>query len=188
MSYVRPILTDNHPSLRRVAKKVDPAEIREPLFQQLIDDMFATMYAAPGIGLAAPQIDVGKRVFVIDLQDDDVQHGPLVIINPKFTISEGEIESIEGCLSVPGFIGDVTRFERVVCAGLDRHGRRISVEGSGDLFSRCLQHEMDHLDGILYVDKARNVRPAVTVEEVAEAEAAQAEAAGVERIAETSAL
>ncbi len=188
MSYVRRILTDNHPSLRRVAKKVDPSEIREPLFQQLIDDMFATMYAAPGIGLAAPQIDVGKRVFVIDLQDGEAQHGPLAIINPKFTIAEGEIESIEGCLSVPGFIGDVTRFERVVCAGLDRHGRRISVEGSGDLFSRCLQHEMDHLDGVLYVDKARNVRPAVTEEEVAEAAAAQAGAAGIERVAETSAL
>jgi peptide deformylase len=188
MPYVRPILTDNHPSLRRVAKKVDPNEIPDPLFQQLLDDMFATMYAAPGIGLAAPQIDVGKRVFVIDLQDENPEHGPLVIINPKFTISEGEIESIEGCLSVPGFIGDVTRFERVVCAGLDRHGRRISVEASGDLFSRCLQHEMDHLDGILYVDKARNVRPALTEEEVAEAEAVAAEAAGVERIAETSAL
>jgi peptide deformylase len=188
MPYVRPILTDNHPSLRRVAKKVDPNEIVDPLFQQLIDDMFATMYAAPGIGLAAPQIDVGKRVFVVDLQDGDAQHGPLVIINPRLTISEGEIESIEGCLSVPGFIGDVTRFERVVCAGLDRHGRRLSVEGNGDLFSRCLQHELDHLDGILYVDKAKNVRPAVTDEEVAEAEATMAEAGGVEAVAETSAL
>lgn len=193
MPYVRTILTDNHPSLRRVAKKVDADEIRDPLFQQLIDDMFATMYGAPGIGLAATQIDVSKRVFVIDLQDDEEEHGPLVIINPKFTIAEGEIESIEGCLSVPGFIGDVTRFERVVCAGLDRHGRKISVEASGDLFSRCLQHEMDHLDGILYVDKARNVRPAVTPEEVAEADAVASE--GVpkegalgERVAETSAL
>ena len=168
--------------------RVDPKEIGDPLFQQLIDDMYATMYAAPGIGLAAPQIDVGKRVFVIDLQDEDEGHGPMAIINPKFTVTEGEIESIEGCLSVPGKIGDVTRFERVVCAGLDRHGRKISVEGSGDLFSRCLQHEMDHLDGILYIDKARNIRDAVTPEEVAEADAVAAEAAGIERIAETSAL
>jgi len=180
MAYVRPILTDNHPTLRRVAKRVDPDEIRDPLFQQLIDDMFATMYAAPGIGLAAPQIDVGKRIFVIDLQDEDESHGPMVVINPKFTIAEGEIESIEGCLSVPGFIGDLTRFERVVCAGLDRHGRKISVEASGDLFSRCLQHEMDHLDGILYVDKAKNIRPAVTEEEQAAVEAIEGEAAGVE--------
>jgi peptide deformylase len=188
MPYVRQILTDNHPSLRRVAKKVDADELRDPLFQQLIDDMFATMYAAPGIGLAAPQVDVGKRIFVIDLQDENADHGPMVIVNPKFTVTEGEIESIEGCLSVPGKIGDVTRFERVVCAGLDRHGRKISVEGSGDLFARCLQHEMDHLDGILYIDKARNIRDAITPEEVAEADAVAAEAAGIERIAETSAL
>ena len=181
MPYIRPILTDNHPTLRKVSKRVDPDEIREPLFQQLIDDMFATMYAAPGIGLAAPQIDVGKRVFVIDLQDEEEGHGPMVIINPKFTIAEGEIESIEGCLSVPGFIGDLTRYERVVCAGLDRHGRKISVEASGDLFSRCLQHEMDHLDGILYVDKAKNIRPAVTEEEQAAVETAEDEAAGVEQ-------
>ena len=173
MAYVRPILTDNHPSLRKVAKRVDPEEIREPLFQQLIDDMFATMYAAPGIGLAATQIDVGKRIFVIDLQDENEGHGPLVFINPRFTIAEGEIESVEGCLSVPGFIGDLTRFGRVVCAGLDRHGRKISVEASGDLFSRCLQHEMDHLDGVLYVDKAKNVRPAVTEEEIEAAEAVE---------------
>jgi peptide deformylase len=172
MAYVRTILTDNHPTLRKLAKRVDPDEIRDPLFQQLIDDMFATMYAAPGIGLAAPQVDVSKRIFVIHLQDDDPAHGPLVIINPKFTITEGEIESIEGCLSVPGYIGDVTRYERVVCAGLDRNGRKISVEGNGDLFARCLQHELDHLDGVLYVDKAKNVREAVTEEELEEAEAA----------------
>ena len=179
MAYLRTILTDNHPTLRKVAKRVDPDEIREPLFQQLIDDMFATMYAAPGIGLAAPQIDVSKRLFVVDLQDDETEHGPLVIINPKFTVSEGEIESIEGCLSVPGFIGDVTRFERVICSGLDRHGRKISFEGT-DLFGRCLQHEMDHLDGVLYVDKAKNVRPALTEEEVAEAEAVAREAGSAE--------
>src|SRR5579872_4452507 len=173
MPYVRPILNDGHPTLRKVAKRVDPDEIRDPIFQQLIDDMFATMYAAPGIGLAAPQIDVSKRVFVVDLQDGNAEHGPLVIINPKFTISEGEMESIEGCLSVPGFIGDITRFERVVCAGLDRMGRKISVEGSADLFTRCLQHEMDHLDGILYVDKAKNIRPAVTEEELEAAEAVE---------------
>src|SRR5579872_4820922 len=172
MPYVRPILNDGHPTLRKVAKRVDPDEIRDPIFQQLIDDMFATMYAAPGIGLAAPQIDVSKRIFVVDLQDGVQDHGPLVFVNPKFTIAEGEIESVEGCLSVPGMIGDLTRYERVVCAGLDRSGRKISVEGSGDLFSRCLQHEMDHLDAILYIDKAKNIRPAVTEEEEAEAEAA----------------
>jgi len=162
MAYLRKILTDEHPTLRKVAKRVERSELSDPLFAQLIDDMFATMYAAPGIGLAAPQIDVSKRLFVVDLQDEE--HGPYVVINPKFTVTEGEIVSIEGCLSVPGFIGDLPRFERVVCTGLDREGRKVTLEGTG-LFGRCLQHEMDHLDGVLYTDKAQNIRPAVTEEE-----------------------
>jgi len=175
MAYLRTILNDGHPTLRKVAKRVGRAEIGDPLFQQLIDDMFATMYDAPGIGLAAPQIDVGKRLFVVDLQDD--QHGPYVVINPKFTSREGEIESTEGCLSVPGYIGDLVRSERVVCTGLDRHGRRLTLEGTG-LFARCLQHEMDHLDGVLYVDKAKNVRLAAGAEEEDETgEAPETEAA-----------
>jgi peptide deformylase len=173
MAYTREIITDGHPTLRKVAKKVDPAGIGDPLFQQLLDDMFETMYEAPGIGLAAPQVGVSKRVFTVDLQDDDDAHGPLVVINPKFTLTEGEVEAIEGCLSVPGMVGDMTRFERVVCTGLDRHGKKITLEGTG-LFGRCLQHEMDHLDGILYIDKAKNIRPAQTDEEVGEAEAVAA--------------
>jgi peptide deformylase len=175
MAYVRTILTDNHPTLRKVAKRVERSELADPLFQQLIDDMFATMYDAPGIGLAAPQIDVSKRIFVVDLQDDEDGHGPYVVVNPRFTETEGEVTSIEGCLSVPGFIGDLPRHERVVCAGLDRHGRKITLEGTG-LFGRCLQHEMDHLDGVLYIDKAQNIRPAVTEEERAAAEGSMLEA------------
>jgi peptide deformylase len=171
MAYVREIITDGHPTLRKVAKRVDPAEIPDPIFQQLIDDMFATMYAAPGIGLAAPQVNVSKRLFTVDLQDDDESHGPLVVINPKFSETEGEIEATEGCLSVPGMVGEMTRFEKVVCTGLDRHGKRIELHAEG-WFARCLQHEMDHLDGILYIDRAKNVREAVTDEERAEAEAA----------------
>ena len=81
MPYVREILTDGHPTLRKVAKKVDPKEIGDPLFQQLIDDMFETMYAAPGVGLAAPQVNVSKRLFVMDVHDDE--HPPAVVINPK---------------------------------------------------------------------------------------------------------
>lgn len=172
MAYLREIITEGHPTLRKVAKRVNPAEIADPMFQQLVDDMFETMYHAPGIGLAAPQINVSKRLFTVDLQDDDDAHGPLVVINPKFTVTEGEIEALEGCLSVPGMVGDMKRFERVVCTGLDRHGKKIELDGTG-LFARCLQHEMDHLDGVLYIDKAQNIRPAVTEEErAAEAEAA----------------
>jgi peptide deformylase len=171
MAYVREIITDGHPTLRKVAKRVDPAELADPIFQQLIDDMFATMYAAPGIGLAAPQINVSKRLFTVDLQDEDPAHGPLVLINPKFSDMEGEIEATEGCLSVPGMVGEITRWEKLVCTGLDRTGKKVTLPAEG-WFARCLQHEMDHLDGKLYIDTARNVRPAATTEEVAEAEAA----------------
>jgi len=170
MAYIREIITEGHPILRKVAKKVDPSEIADPMFQQLLDDMFETMYNAPGIGLAAPQIAISKRIFTVDLQDDDDAHGPLVVINPKFTITEGEVESIEGCLSVPGMVGDLIRWEHVVCTGLDRNGKKISLDGTG-LFARCLQHEMDHLNGVLYIDKAKNIRTAQTDEEVEEVEA-----------------
>ena len=170
MAYIREIITEGHPILRKVAKKVDPSEIADPMFQQLLDDMFETMYNAPGIGLAAPQIAISKRIFTVDLQDDDDAHGPLVVINPKFTVTEGEVESIEGCLSVPGMVGDLIRWEHIVCTGLDRNGKKISLDGTG-LFSRCLQHEMDHLNGVLYIDKAKNIRTAQTDEEVEEVEA-----------------
>jgi peptide deformylase len=171
MAYVREIITEGNPTLRKVAKRVDPAELADPMFQQLIDDMFATMYDAPGIGLAAPQVNVSKRLFTVDLQDEDPEHGPLVVINPKFTTTEGEIEATEGCLSVPGMVGEMTRFEKVVCSGLDRHGKKIELSAEG-WFARCLQHEMDHLDGKLFIDTAKDVRPAATAEEQAEAEAA----------------
>jgi peptide deformylase len=173
MAYIREIITDGHPTLRKVAKKVDPAEIGDPIFQQLLDDMFETMYDAPGIGLAAPQIGVSKRIFTVDLGDDDEAHGPLVVINPKFILTEGEVEATEGCLSVPGMVGEITRFEHVVCTGLDRHGKKIRLEAQG-WFARCLQHEVDHLNGILYIDTAKNVRQPQTEEEVAEAEAVAA--------------
>lgn len=187
MPYIREILKDGHPTLRKVAKRVDLAELRDPMFQQLIDDMFETMYHAPGIGLAAPQINVGKRLFTVDLQDDDEAHGPFVVINPKFTVTEGEIDSIEGCLSVPGMIGDLKRFERVVCTGIDRYGKKVEHVGTG-LFGRCLQHEMDHLDGVLYIDKARNIRPAETDEEKAALAEVEAEGAALERNAEAASV
>jgi peptide deformylase len=185
MAYIREIITDGHPTLRKVAKKVDLRELDDPMFQQMIDDMFETMYHAPGIGLAAPQINISKRLFVVDLDDEDGEFGPFVVVNPKFTTVEGEIDSIEGCLSVPGMIGDLKRHERVVCSGFDRYGKKIELVGTG-LFGRCLQHEMDHLDGILYTDKAQNVRPAVTEEEKAALAEVEAEGAALERNAEAA--
>ncbi|MBV8371975.1 MAG: peptide deformylase [Candidatus Eremiobacteraeota bacterium] len=174
MPYAREILLDGHPTLRKVAKKVDPKEIAEPLFQQLIDDMFETMYAAPGVGLAAPQVNVSKRVFVIDVRDDERE--PAVVINPKIESAEEEVELTEGCLSVPGMIGEIVRFKRVAVSGLDRDGNKIRLEGDG-LFAQCLQHEIGHLNGELYIDKARNVRPAITEEEAEAAEGGVPEAA-----------
>jgi peptide deformylase len=164
--YLREIVHEPHPTLRRAAKKVRAEELEDPLVQQLIDDMFVTMYEAPGIGLAAPQINVAKRLFVVDIAIDreDYKLGPLVFVNPRFTAREGELESTEGCLSVPGKVGDLKRYERVVCVALDRHGKRFEVEGKG-LFGRCLQHELDHLDGTLYIDKAQNIRDPHTEEE-----------------------
>jgi peptide deformylase len=186
MAYIREILTDGHPTLRKVAKKVDPSEIADPIFQQLLDDMFATMYEAPGIGLAAPQIGISKRIFVVDMQDDVEGHGPLVVINPKFVLTEGERDGLEGCLSVPGMVGDVTRFNHVVVTGLDRHGKKLKIDAEG-FFAVCLQHENDHLDGILYIDKARNIRPAVTEEEVEVAEAVAAEGEAIARVRDRAA-
>jgi len=171
MAYLREIIIDGHPTLRKVAKRVDPAEIADPIFQQLIDDMFETMYAAPGIGLAAPQVNVSKRLFTVDLDDENPAHGPLVMINPKFSLTEGEIEATEGCLSVPGKVGEMTRFERLTCTYLDRFGKKAEVAAEG-WFARCLQHEMDHLNGILFIDTAKNLRAPLTEEERAEAEAA----------------
>ncbi len=168
MPYVREIVAEGHPALRKVAKRVNPKEIGEPLFQQLIDDMFATMYAAPGVGLAAPQVNVSKRVFVMDVHDEE--HEPAVVINPKIEHAEEEVELREGCLSVPGFVGDIVRYKRVIVSGLDRNGNKIRLEGEG-LFAQCLQHEIDHLNGTLYIDRAQNLRPIETEEEQEAAEA-----------------
>jgi peptide deformylase len=174
MPYVREIVTDGHPTLRKVAKRVDPREISDPLFQQLIDDLFETMYAAPGVGLAAPQVNVSKRLFVVDVHDD--VHPPAVVINPKIESAQEETELTEGCLSVPGMVGEITRFKQLRIGGLDRDGNRIRLEGEG-LFAQCLQHEIDHLNGVLYIVKARNVRPAATDEDdEAEDESAAASA------------
>lgn len=162
MAYVREILTEGHPTLRKIAKRVDPKEIREPLFQQLIDDMFETMYDAPGVGLAAPQVNVSKRLFVIDVRDDE--HDAAVVINPKLEKAGEDLELKEGCLSVPGMVGEIVRKTRVTVTGLDRNGQKIRMEGDG-LFAQCVQHEVDHLDGKLYIDRATNVRPALTEED-----------------------
>jgi peptide deformylase len=163
MAYRRRILTDPHPMLRKVAKKVTALELRMPLTQQLIDDMIETMHAAPGIGLAAPQVGVSKRIFVCDVAEDDQERKQFVFVNPILTDFTGEETSTEGCLSIPGKVGDVTRPAGCTITALDRHGKKVRVQATG-LLARCIQHEVDHLDGILITDKATNIREPAAVQ------------------------
>lgn len=119
---------------------------------KLLDNMRETMYDAKGVGLAAPQVGVAKRVIVVDTGD-----GLVELINPEIVSSEGEETDVEGCLSFPDLIGYVTRAARVKVKGLNRQGREVSYEATG-YKARAFQHEIDHLDGILFVDKAVNLR------------------------------
>ncbi|WP_020409176.1 peptide deformylase [Hahella ganghwensis] len=141
------ILEFPDPRLRTVAKKVE--EVNDDI-RTIIDDMFETMYDAPGIGLAATQVNVHKRIIVIDISEDKSE--PLVFINPEVTVLDGEPEEMqEGCLSVPGFYETVTRIEHVLINALDRNGKPFELEARG-LLAVCIQHEVDHLNGKLYVD------------------------------------
>jgi peptide deformylase len=158
MAYVRRILIEPDPLLRKVAKKVTNLELKLPLTQQLIDDMFATMRDAPGIGLAAPQVGVGKRIIVVHVGGED--ETPYAVINPVLSDFDGELEAVEGCLSIPGKVGDVKRAESCTVTGLDRGGKKFTLRADG-LLARCFQHEVDHLDGVLILDKATNIREAV---------------------------
>jgi len=133
--------------LRTIAKPV--TEVTDKI-RKIIDDMFETMYEAPGIGLAASQVDVHQRIVTMDLSEDKTE--PLVFINPEVTVLDGELESMqEGCLSVPGFYEDVTRVEHCLVKALDRNGEPFELEARG-LLAVCIQHELDHLEGKLMVD------------------------------------
>lgn len=135
--------------LRTKAVPVQAADVSTDAFQTLLDDMFETMYAAPGIGLAASQVNVHQRFMVIDISED--HDAPLVFINPEITAREGEQVYQEGCLSVPGIFADVTRANSITVQALGRDGNPFTLEADGVL-AVCIQHEMDHLDGKLFVD------------------------------------
>jgi peptide deformylase len=141
------ILEYPDPRLRTLAKPVTTVtdEIRS-----LIDDMFETMYAAPGIGLAASQVNVHQQVVVMDLSEDNSE--PRVFINPKIEILDGDLEAMqEGCLSIPGFYEDVERIGHCLINAIDRNGEAFEIEARG-LLAVCIQHEIDHLNGKLFVD------------------------------------
>ncbi len=144
-----PILEFPDPRLRTHAALVEPGEITGAPFQQLLDDMFQTMYEAPGIGLAATQVDVHKRFMVIDVSEE--KDAPRVFINPQIVERQGGQVYQEGCLSVPGIFADVTRADTITVRYLDRQGQPQELTTDG-LLAVCVQHEIDHLEGKLFID------------------------------------
>ncbi len=143
---ILPIVRAGHPVLREKARRVRTIDSS---IHKLIEDMWETMYDAPGVGLAAPQIGVALRVIVIDTHD----HEPIALLNPEIVKRSGERRVDEGCLSVPGFRGEITRSVKVLAKGIDpRTGKEVRVKSEDDLFAEALEHEIDHINGILYID------------------------------------
>jgi peptide deformylase len=132
-------------------------EVFDAALRTLVNDMVETMYAAPGVGLAAPQIGEARRIFVVDISIGRDPNGLIVLINPEFVERDGMQLEEEGCLSVPGFNATVVRPSRAVIKGLDRQGTEQRYEATG-LLARAFQHEMDHLDGTLFVDRLRGIK------------------------------
>jgi peptide deformylase len=159
---IRPILRYGDRGLHRPANRV---ERFDEALHHLLRDMAETMYAAPGIGLAAPQIGVPLRVFVIDVSVAKKPGALIEVVNPEVVSCDGMQLEEEGCLSLPGFNATVVRPSRAVVRGADRDGRPITVEGT-DLLARALQHELDHLDGTLFLDRLRGIKREMIVRRV----------------------
>lgn len=160
---VREIIRPDNPVLRKKAHKV--TNFDDPRLHKLIDDMVETMMDAPGVGLAAPQVAISQRLIVVRLSDDEESReeygedaGVLhVVLNPEIArASDAMVEGVEACLSIPGYFGSVDRHEEVTIKGQDRNGKNIRIKASGWL-ARVFQHEIDHLDGVLFIDKANKV-------------------------------
>ena len=154
---LREIVTIPDPVLRRKARKVTDFG---PELQKLVDDMVETMRVAPGVGLAAPQVGIPLRAVVVEFGDEEDETVPpklFVVVNPEITrTSQDSVVAAEGCLSIPGYAGDVDRFEAVTVRGLNRHGQPMRVKAEGWL-ARIFQHEIDHLEGVLFTDRAERV-------------------------------
>jgi peptide deformylase len=165
---VRPIVLASDPILRKKSKKVKNFG---KALQELIDDMVETMHATNGIGLAAPQVGVLERVIIVQLPEDeeDSQSGKLfVLCNPQIIRADGEEEGEEGCLCLPGYVGDVKRATLVTVKAQDRRGKKVRIKARG-LLARVFQHEVDHLDGILFIDRVESpdkIRRIAPLEEV----------------------
>jgi peptide deformylase len=139
-----PILTQEAPVLRQKAKRVTRVD---DSIRKLIDDMVETMVAAPGVGLAANQVGVALRVIVVKTDANLYS-----LVNPEMVKATGEQVGLEGCLSIPGYVGEVKRAQRVVVRGLNRHGKTVRIKGD-DLLARAFQHEIDHINGVLFIDR-----------------------------------
>ena len=159
---LRPLVRYGDPALVRPA---DPITVFDAELDRLITDMIDTMYAAPGIGLAAPQVGVSLRVCVIDLSVGKRGGELLTLINPTFVDREGMQLEDEGCLSVPGFNATVPRPAKAVVKALDRTGAERMIEGTG-LLARALQHELDHLEGMLFLDRLRGIKRDLIVRKI----------------------
>ena len=174
----REIITIGHPTLRQKARKVTQFG---PELRQLIDDMIETMHNAPGVGLAAPQVNVSERVIVVELPADEEEGTPAehyVFVNPEIIKTSHEVEDgQEGCLSVPGYVGEVPRYTMIVVRGQDARGKPQRIRAK-DYLARIFQHEIDHLDGVLFIDRVDDPSKIhkVTSEEAAEPTAEVAEA------------
>jgi peptide deformylase len=159
---IRNIIQPDNPVLRKKAHRVTTFDKK---FQTLVDDMVETMLDAPGVGIAAPQVAVSQRLVVVQLPDDEKSQeaygddaGKLyVLVNPEIIKASKEmVEGVEGCLSIPGYVGTVDRHEKITVTGQDRNGKPLRVKASGWL-ARVFQHELDHLDGKLYIDIAKEI-------------------------------
>ncbi len=155
---VRPILNFDQPVLREKAKKVARVDTS---IQRLIDDLAETMLAAPGAGLAAPQIGVPLRVFVVKGDDNQIW----ALVNPEIVKSDGVQVGYEGCLSYPGWVGEVARYDTVTVKGRNRRGKEVRIKSAG-FTARAFQHELDHLDGVLFTDRLTSLDSLRRVEEL----------------------
>ena len=145
---ILPIRRAGDPVLREKARRIRTIDSS---IHKLIEDMWETMYDAPGVGLAAPQIGVPLRIVVIDAHSDDYE--PIALLNPEIIKRSGERQLDEGCLSVPGFRGEITRSRKVLAKGLDpKTGKEIRIKAEDNLMAEALEHEIDHINGILYID------------------------------------
>jgi peptide deformylase len=159
---IRPILRYGARQLHEPAAEV---AVFDDALQRLVDDLIETMYAAPGIGLAATQIGVPLRVFVIDLSVGRDLNELIVMVNPAFVMRDGTQLEEEGCLSAPGFNATVIRPQRAAVKGFDSRGTDRTIEGTG-LLARAFQHEMDHLDGVVFIDRLRGIKREMIVRKI----------------------